>query len=280
MEKTFSIVCILVMVLTFTSCFPEDENLNIDPLIEGNTYKGTLFITSQGNVEYYGSLNLETIEGTLSIRSQSSDPVIDLTPLNSIKNVGSLFIYNNSKLVDLTGLENIENLQGVSVEVNALLENINALNIPSNSSGGIGLVQLPSFNDYSVVSEIEEIGSLTLDELPLSNLSPFENLKKINRNLTISNMEYLENLNGLNIEYLGRDLNIIRNSNLLTIDGLETITDAGQFGELSIYLNPNLYDYCSVNTLIQDGYFSNDFSIWGNDYNPELQNLIEGDCAN
>lgn len=261
------------------SCSSNENNSeDIDPNIIGSVYTENLYLKTQANVNFFGHKNLTEVTNVLYISSQLDDPIVDLSPLSSIEKVRGLLVTRNSKLKNLDGLENLKNFEFASIENNEVLENINALNINDDYTGSIGLVLLPNFNDYEIFQNIIELRSLSLYDLPLDNLSPFQNLKRINGNLSISNMRTLQNLNELNLEYLEGELSIHNNPALMNLDGLENINEVGAFGKIDIYVNPFLSDFCALEQIITNVNYADGYSVWGNAFNPTRQDLLDGNC--
>ncbi|MFV9550186.1 IPT/TIG domain-containing protein [Algibacter sp. PT7-4] len=98
------------------------------------------------------------------------------------------------------------------------------------------------------------------------------NIKDIAWNI---NLNYLENLNGLqDIETISGNLKI-EDTNIQNLNELSSLITIG--GHIEIYQNPQLYDFCSLTDLI---ILNNDFAIYENLYNPNLNNFINNECSN
>lgn len=276
MRLTYLVIGVLLLLVT-SSCNSEDDTSTFnDPLLDGSIYRGDLRLRTQSNLEFYGNLGITKIEGLLRIQTQLDDPIVDLTPLNSIHEVEFLEIVDTPGLVTLEGLENLQT-GFIYLEGNVNLENMNALNLDSTPLTYMGLVNLYSFNDYSSLSNIEEIGTLALYNMPLTNLEPFNNIKRI-QTLSLSYMNDLEDLTSLHLEYVGRLLAINRNNNLESLAGLESIQGVGEFCEVEIYLNPSLTDFCSLTAFTQPASAQDLYTVWGNGFNPTFQDLLDGNC--
>lgn len=272
-------VFIILLLTTLFSCSNEDDSTGFyDPLLDGTIYKGDLRLRTQSSLEFYGDLGITKIEGLLRIHSQLDDPIIDLTPLSSITEVELIEVVDNLELINLEGLENLHT-NFILISGNGQMENINALSINPNELDYMGLVNLPSFNDYSIFNNVEEIGTLALYGMPLTDLEPFNNVKRIER-LSLSYMDNLVNLSSLNLEYLGSLLSIRRNNNLESLSGLESVQEVGPFSELEIYLNPNLTDFCYLDVFIAQDSSQDLYDVWGNGFDPTFENLVEGNCSN
>jgi len=264
-------------LLVIFSCDSEDDSSTFnDPLLDGTIYRGDLRLRSQSSLEFYGDLGITKIEGRLRITSQLDDPIVDLTPLNSVTESESLEILNNLSLTSLEGLENLKT-PFIYLDSNTQLENMNALDLESTFINYIGLVDLLSFNDYSAISAIEELGTLALRNMPLTNLEPLSNLRRVER-FSLTYMDGLENLESLNLEYIGQILDLNWNENLESLAGLESIQEVGEFCAVEIYLNPSLTDFCSLTPFTQQASAQDLYTVWGNGFNPTFQDLLDGNC--
>lgn len=276
MRLTYLIIGVLFF-LAVSSCSEDDSSTFNDPLLNGTIYEGNLQLNSQSQLDLYGGLGITKIVGTLRIISQSNDGAIsDLTPLNSITEVSILEIENNPILETLDGLENLQ-VDRVYLDNNELLENMNALNFNSISLTYLGLVNLPNFNDYSSLSNIEEIGTFLLQRVPLTNLEPFSNLKQLG-SFSLSNMDSLENLESLNLERIINNLAITFNDNLQSLEGLESIQEVGDFCRVTIHSNPFLTDFCSLTAFTEQSNVETLYTVYNNGFNPTFQDLLDGNC--
>ncbi|WP_299212087.1 hypothetical protein [uncultured Dokdonia sp.] len=273
--KYFMITLLLVVM---SSCNSEDDTSSFnDSSLNGTIYEGNLRLNSQSQLELYGELGITKVTGTLYITSQSSEGAVnDLTSLNSIMEVGSLEIEDNPILERLEGLENIQT-DRVYIADNELLENINALDLSSIPLSYLALINLPNLNDFSSLSNVEEIGTFLFQRLPLTNLESLSNLKRIGT-FSLSNMDNLENLESLNLEYITNVLAITWNDNLQSLEGLESIQEVGQYCEVTIRSNPMLTDFCYLTAFTQQQDVENSYTVYDNEFNPTFQDLLDGNC--
>ena len=184
-----------------------------------NIFQGDVTLTSQEEVNNFGSLAYTKIAGSLFLNDQEGD----LTNLNSLQSLivveGDLEIKFNGVLTNLFGLQNLERVEGtLHIRQNSSLDNIEGL----QSLQVIGNDFVFHNNDVS------------------TNLNGLENITQILGNLDVSGNAQLQNLNGLvglasisGSFYLGSSLNygtlsdensllddITGLSNLLQINGI------------------------------------------------------------
>jgi hypothetical protein len=114
---------------------------------------------------------------------------------------------NNDMLVDIDGLSQL-NLFAVYIRENQLLANINLINSSdSNSLGLLYIMNNPSLNDFSPLSNITLIkGSLTIANSNLTNLNDLSNLNRTFGDVNIFYNSALTNLCGLQ--------NIVQSNNI------------------------------------------------------------------
>ena len=134
-------------------------------------------------------------------------------------------------------------------------------------------------SDFTGLGALSTIGTnfYIADNTNILSFNGLANLA-IGKTLTISNNNLLTNLIGLGgitgLPY--GQLNISDNDNLLNLEGAQNINDA-----LSLNISNNLVleDFCAISNLISlsdlpEGYFVN-----GNEYNPTIQDLMDGNCT-
>ncbi len=246
----FTIVAFILFSCLFLSCSDDDSDSEVnEPIVEEYIHEGDLFLTSQGNVDFYGQMNLIEVTGTLSISSALSDPIIDLSPINSIRKVNILSISGNSQLATFNGLENLREVQNIQISGNPSLENIDALQLEGNTINGIGLSDLPMLENTTAFNDIEEIKIVAISNLIWTDLSAFSGLRRVTNVFSVKDMNALESFNGINIEYVESEIKIENNDQLIDIDALQSITETGISCELFILLNENLTNVDGFNAI-------------------------------
>ncbi|ULC58118.1 hypothetical protein MBM09_09315 [Flaviramulus sp. BrNp1-15] len=125
---------------------------------------------------------------------------------NGINNV-NVEITNNDKLVDIDGLSQLD-LFSVYIRENEILSNIDLINSSdSNTLGQLYILNNPSLNDFSPLSNITLIkGSLTIGYSNLTNLDDLNNLNRTFGDVNIWHNSTLTDLCGLQ--------NIVQNDNI------------------------------------------------------------------
>lgn len=232
----------------FLSC-SDDNNPEINqPIDEENIHIGNLILTSQGNVDFYGQMNITEVTGQLSIVSSLSTPIIDLTPINSIRKVQVLDISGNTELVTLNGLENLREIQSFQLSNNPKLESIDALELEGNTMS-IGFSKLPKLENTTIFNNVEEMGILSISDLVWTDLSIFSGVKRITSVFSVRDMNFLESLNGINLEYVEEDIKIENNDQLTDINSLQSIVEIGRSFELFISKNQNLTNIDGLSSL-------------------------------
>lgn len=249
--------------------------IEIRDLYERYSYIGSIRLTTQEEVNDFGEENHWGVSGTFTLNSSSRDPIVDLTPLSQIQAVGTLSLLNiHQRSIELNRLEWVENDLKIT-GCNDLLE-LGNLNIPHiggsliirqnqdlRSLAGMGIDYLGGDLIVTDNDRLESLEGIVQDRIEgdlqiarnrgMFEISGLEDLNYVGGDFRIANMLYLEDLNGL--------------------DALATIA-----GGLSIQDNSQLHDYCALNELIQSNGLEGSYLVSGNEYNPSIQQLLDGDC--
>lgn len=136
-------------------------------------------------------------------------------------------------------------------EVNAFPANCDEI------EGSLSILN-PDINDLTPLQNITSIGaSLSITITSLTNLNGLENLTSIGEGLTIGNNDLLTNLDGLQnlTEIASEDfgiLNIDGNDALVNLDGLQNLRDVSNGGEIFIFGNDDLTEFCGLHTLFNE----------------------------
>ena len=133
---------------------------------------------------------------------------------NGINDV-NVELTNNDKLVDIDGLSQLD-LFSVYIREHEILSNLNLINSSdSNSLGQLYILNNPSLNDFSPLSNITLVkGSLTIGYSNLTNLDDLSNLNRTFGDVNIWYNSSLSDLCGLQ--------NIVQGDN---IDGIYNVHD-------------------------------------------------------
>ena len=256
MEKSSSVKFIMMKYLPvfvlfmFLSCSDDDstsENLKI--------YEGSVSLSSQEEVNAFGEQNYDVITEVLSINdNNNSTPVTNLGPLNSISKVQTFYVQKTSELENLVGLDGLTTAE----------------------NGGIVITENQKLTSLEGLENLSTIDNIVLIDNPsLQTISSLSNINATVERLIIRNTN-LENLEGLNnLTRTTHDLAIEKNNQLKNLDGL---TNLIEIERCYILDNPVLADYCGLEALISDGQVNSGYSVSGNEYNPSLEELKDGDC--
>ena len=222
-------------------------------------YSGDLTFSTQNEIDNFSSCFTE-IDGTLTIGATGSD-ITQLLPLNNLITIqGNLVIKLNDMLTSLNGLNNISTINSelLIIEFNENLENIDDLNGLTNIF--FGNIKIRANNNLTSLGGLETL---------------FLNQNNLN-NVDISGNDALVSLNMQSIT----DCNVIsinNNDSLISLQSLENLlSNAGMI----ITNNDILNNLCALQNLFINGTYSeNSVSISGNQFNPTIQNIIDGNCS-
>ncbi|MBI1933415.1 MAG: hypothetical protein HYS24_12850 [Ignavibacteriales bacterium] len=215
------------------------------------TFNGNVILTTQSEVNSFGSENYVNISGNLKISGLDINDISSLSTLNFIG--GDLFISDNSLLSNLNGLNGIVTINGnLKINNNAALTDLD------------GLTGITSVNGYLYINNNSALSSL----LGLLNIS------SINGYLELSYNNALLNLDGLGgITSIGGYLTIASNTIITNLDGLNNILSVG--ADLSITTNPELSNFCGLYNLLNSNGLTGIYTVLGNDQNPTIHEIIE-----
>ena len=222
-------------------------------------YSGDIIFSNQNEIDNFSSCFTE-IDGTLTIGASGSD-ITSLLPLNNINTIqGNLVIKSNDFLTSLDGLNNISTINSelLIIEFNESLENIDDLNGLTNIF--FGNIQIRANDNLTSLSGLETL---------------FLNQSNLN-NINVSGNDALVSLNMQSIT----DCNVIsinNNDSLISLQSLENLlSNTG----MTITNNDILNNLCALQNLFTNGDYAEGFvSITGNQFNPSIQNIIDGNCS-
>ena len=224
---------------------------------------GALIVNSNENVLTLGLESLTTIGTHMWI--SSNDSLITMNGLEGLTSIGQeLRFYENDSLTSLAGLEGINNVGGnVSINGNLLLLSLT------------GLDNLTTIGGFFAVLRSDSLTSL----VGIENLVNVENKVYISANTSLLSLTGLESL-----VTVGDKIEVSNNNVLSSLAGLESLNSVAA----GIYIgrdqigsplpNPNLLNFCSLTNLITNGVYGS-FNANYNQYNPTVQNIIDGNCA-
>ena len=241
-------------------------------------------LTTQSEVDAFGSENYTHIEGWMKIEG---DDITNLDALNTITNIRhSLSILNNPNLENINGLSKID-----SIAVGQFSDQLKIKNNPKieNLEGLQGLIETSSIEIFSNVNlasiyglrnvdrglrKIHITGNDKLESLyGLHNISVVSGTVWISENKKLINLAGLENLKSINSKFW-----IIENINLENLNALSNLefTDG-----LWVTKNEKLNNFCGLTKLVNSNLPSSFTSTIGNNlYNPNIDNIKNGNCSN
>lgn len=232
----------------------------------------------------------------------------NLVSLNGLQNIKDLLEIRigSPALTNLEGCPDIVEGGTVTLVGNISLQGLELKNYMILQL--MGDIDLRYFEQYT---NVEILSELTIIQNKATRLTGLENIKKIgelgikyNPNLisleglenvtTLENIEIWENPELVSLEHLNgvtaiktipeiTNLNIFPgfdiagNAKLETLQGLENIVYYGGT-MIKIAANYQLTDYCALTPLLQ---YDSDmqWNVFSNEYNPTIQNIINGNCS-
>ena len=262
-------IILLVIVLILLGCTKDNNN------IEENIFDGDITLTTQDEVDKFGSNNYTEIIGTLYIGEgllNRNTFIRNIDKLASLKAITKLEIKGNDNLTNINGLKNLTFVEELKIRYNISLVSIDGLmslhpiydgllEILGNSSllDLKGLNKIQYVNDLKILSNgirnLEGLNNLTsANILYIDNNEKITNLKELNKltkvnYLHIYGNDSLESLEGLNyLSIIGnRGLWIRQNFSLVNINGLENLIKIE--GDLSIFENYKLENLDGIKNL-------------------------------
>ncbi|CAL2094525.1 hypothetical protein [Tenacibaculum sp. 190524A05c] len=259
-KKWFS--CLLALGLLI-SC-SEDNSSGVVSGGDGQTggngstdkiFYGNVLIQTQNELESFAENNYTKIYGELWIEGEE---INDISNLSSLKEIQGDLRIRNTSIVNLDGLANLE--------LNNISENL-LLSIRYND-------KLESIGALKKVEKVTDF--LLSNNNNLLNINGLGNFKEL-RGLFIDANPKLESVEGLYGLEVCNELTFQDNPKLITLDGLEKLKYVN-FASVRITGNTALRDFCSL-TLLSNTTDMPGYNIRDNYYNPEKQDIINGDCS-
>lgn len=210
------------IILVFLSCDSNSDDTNEN---NSNIFIGSIVLTSQEEVDNFGSNGYEIVTGSIQIVDISNN-IVDLSSLSSIKRIErELNIFQCQNLIEINGFNALEYVEDFVVSACINLTNISGLNNLETISRAIFIGSNPSLENItlevtgnSVSFECENNSSLEMVELPSLNELNFFRLNNLPSNISF-NFESLDTVN----EYI----RIIDNL-FTTFDGFDNLSNCGE----------------------------------------------------
>ncbi len=270
-------------------------NPTIQNIVDGNceetpcdngTYEGDLELATQQHVDDFGAMCYTSINGSLTIgindsNVNSESNITSLNILNSLVEIsGGLTITQIPNLSDLNGLHNLTSISG-NLEIRRcdMLTDFNELSNLTNTSEEmyVAIGKNASLTSLNGLSGINDIYALAIFLNP--SLTVLEGLGTINSGgfIQLDFNDSLISLQGLN--FTG---NSIQSLHIQNQDAITSMAGLGGLvnvmGVFDIRFNDDLADYCDLQNLFTNGTYDS-VLIVNNEYNPTVQDIIDGNCA-
>lgn len=279
--------------------FVRDNNslLNIDALSNVTTIGDYNDYWEDGRIIFVIENNASLTHVNLpNLLSAKSARISDCPSLTSIEMPLTTFFFtlriNDNPQINNLNFQNLERLGyvgtgginfGAFVISDTQLTNLNTFNNLTSSTAGVGISNNPllqSLNGLSncrIGGEYASLGVINNDLITDLSGITFSNLThayvSILNNDSLLNIDALSSLTGI------YNVNILNNSSLTNLDGLGNLNNC-ILGNLNVEDNSSLTDLCGPAVFITNMNPSNcNFSISNNQYNPTLQDLINGNCS-
>ncbi|WP_370392459.1 hypothetical protein [uncultured Winogradskyella sp.] len=251
------------VILVFLSCDSNSDDTNQN---NSNIFNGSIVLSSQEEVDDFGSNGYEIVTGNIQIVDTSNN-IVDLSSLNSIKRIErKLTLFNCQNLIEingfnaleyvedfvvsacvnLTNISGLDNLETISRSIfigdNASLENItlevtgNSMSFECNNNSSLEVVELPNLN---------ELDFFRLNNLSINISFNFQSLNTVNEYIRIID-NLFTTLDGFdNLSYC-REILFLDNPGLVNITAFENISEASA---ITLINNPLLSDISGFSNL-------------------------------
>jgi len=221
-----------------------------------NIFEGNIQLWTQQAVDDFGAEQYTIVTGYVWI---STNDVVSLEPLSTLTKVDRVIIEYADNLLSLEGLNNLVQVRSFSITECQGLPNLNGLE---------GLTTVKPL-DFSVIewSGFKLYGNSNLQSISaLRNITVAQGIW-VRANNSLTSLDGLENI----AEMPGDFLNNTSGGVIIGGDILVGGTNQG---------NTSLMDLCALQTLFSNGVFNPDWYIYANNgYNPNAQNIIDGNCS-
>lgn len=212
----------------------------------GGIYNGDVVLSTQEELNDFGSFQYKRIQGQLFIGVSSGNPsnITDLSPLSDLEHVESLIFANNSLLTNLEGLPNIAEVNWLTINNNDQITSLSGLenitkslwvNITGNDNlnslqglrGSMNRLFIRSNNALESLTGLENVTSIEVldvwDSNSLTSIAEVMNISNL-RNLTLDRNPVLASLEGLENYSSLNWLNIARCDALEDLSPLSNLT--------------------------------------------------------
>jgi len=248
----------------------------------------TLVIDNNGFSDLSGLENIEHANFFVSdIVIKNNNNLLSLNGLNfptqpslsKYSYVPSIELGNNNLLSDISALSNLSYVYHLKFKDNPSLTNLNALRPiieckKLTIEGSNGFTNLSGLENINLDSELFFLNT-NLTDISQLGLSDDLYIIRVEENQGITDLSVFSVVESMYRSATGT-LNIINNSQLTSLNGLENLHDPFH-GHIKIQNNDILNDFCAFTNLFTIGTFtsSSTLSVFGNEYNPNQQNIAD-----
>ena len=193
-----------------------------------NTITGELTISiCHGLSDLEGLGNLITVDDKIEI--SFNQKLESLAGLHSLERNGTtLDISCNDNLTDVVFNSNFKNLNNLELFNNEKLSILSFDSAMLDIAGEIKLESNPNLIDINTFNTLDTVGSIYIEEMPLTDMSGFSNLSHVINSIFLTENEQLASLDGLeNLITVGKDLQVIENSVINNLNGLVNLESIG-----------------------------------------------------
>lgn len=245
------------------TAYSNEQSFTTSSSCNSGVYKGDLTLSTQQEVEEFGSKCYVGVAGILTIGNYEvkTDEITDLSSLNTLEKVnGSLFIFSNNVLKSLNGLEGITQVYNLGIGRNSSLISISGLSnleiisgsgspINGNDEYGIHIWENDAITTLDGLEKITIFGSLKIFDNPsLISIQGLKNINSLFGGLLLKGNDLLPSLDGLNsLTTIGTFCSIGGNSQLSSIEALNNVNSIG--GNLIISYNDSLTSLQGLNNI-------------------------------
>ncbi|MCW5519539.1 hypothetical protein J1N09_06795 [Aureitalea sp. L0-47] len=268
------------------SIVQNEKLIDLNELSSISTPLNELIIDRNDKIKNLGGLinipSMKVLNGDNPYLSVSDNP--ELEDIDGLTNLG--FPNRGNITINMNPLiTNINGLSGISATIDALLiwSNDNLIDLSGISNlqtaqEGISLIDNPSLQSLDGLQNVTDTGSyFELFGNSLNNLSPLNNLTSVGGEFYIRSEQSLTDLSGLeNLSSVGR-LHIQNMIYLTNLDALNNLVSIQS--DLEIITCDSLTDFCGLQSLVDQNGIGGQYIVYGNGYNPTLQDLIDGNCS-
>ena len=297
----------LLSTLDFSSL----EHVAGDVIVSGNasmteltwlpmlrTVGGSFGVTNHVQLPSLQGLNIQSIGESLTL---IDNPLLtDLKGLESIESAGGLNIIANRQVTAIDELTILREIRG-DVEI-SFNDRVSRIEFPSLTridgefsvhgmpeltdlsgfsqlqaiNGYLrGLFDVPQITDLQDLTSLTTLGGIYLIDASLESLKGLEQIQETELVFLYVN-EHLSSMEGLdNLASVGYYFFVGANPGLQSLQGMENLSEV--LDSAIIAGNDQLTDFCALERFVNSG-TPNGLSIRSNEYNPTLQDLLDGNC--